>query len=332
MKIFITGASGFIGTELLRQLQNTGHELFCLVRPSSPKFDIIKAAGVNLIEGDLGDKAIIKQGMEGCDWVIHLAGLYSFWQANNDLFHQTNVEGTRNVMECALENQVSKVVHISTFATFGTPKDVPFTETSQVGPRLYSRYATTKAEGGKIAWDMYKRFDLPLVVVYPSVVLGPGNLKTSGLYVSDFVNQRMPAQVFTDKAFTWVHVRDVARGIIRALEKPGNIGEKYIIGDEVITLGDFNKMISEISGVAVPKMTMPSWLAKASARLFTGISRLTKKEPPLRMYYEQVLTMSKGIHADGSKAKRELNLSYTPVRVALQEEISGKEVQSVEMV
>lgn len=235
-------------------------------------------------------------------------------------------------MECALETNVSKVVHISTVAAFGKPLDVPFNENSEIGPRLYSKYAKTKYEGSRIAWNMYEQRGLPLVVIYPGVVLGSGNTKTSGVYVSDVANRRMPAQVFTEVPFTWVHVHDVAEGIIKALEKPGNIGEKYIVANEVITLGELNEMISEISGVELPRMTMPYWVALASASLLTGISRLTKKEPPLSMYSEQVRTMSKGIYADGSKAERELGISYTPIRIALKEELSGRKVKQAEMI
>lgn len=331
MKIFITGATGFIGTELLHQLKGTGHELFCLVRKSSPNFDKVKAMGINVAEGDVRDKASVLRGMEGCDWVVNLAALYSFWQADNGLYREINVEGTRNVMECALETKTSKVVHVSTVVAFGKPEDAPFNEKSRVGPRLFSRYAKTKFEAGQLARDMYENRGLPLVVVYPGVVLGPGNQKTSGLYVSDVVNGRLPAQVFTNVPFTWVHVKDVAEGIIRALEKDGNIGEKYIIANEVITLGELNKMISAISGAELPKIQMPTWLALASASLLTGISRLTKREPPLRMYIDQVRTMSKGIHADGSKAEKELGISYTPIRIALEEELSGRKVQLAEV-
>ena len=144
MKIFITGATGFIGTELLHQLKDTGHEIYCLVRKTSINFDKVKDMGLHIIEGDIRDKASVLRGMEGCDWVIHLAALYSFWEPNNDLYREINVEGTRNVMECALETNASKVIHISTVVTFGKPEDTPFNEKSKPGPKLFSRYAKTK--------------------------------------------------------------------------------------------------------------------------------------------------------------------------------------------
>ncbi len=322
MKIFITGASGFIGTELLNQLENTKYEPVCLVRKTSPNFETVKSRNVKVVEGDVRDKSTVLEGMQGCDWVINLAALYTFWEVDNSLYHAINVEGTRNVMESALENKVSKIAHVSSVVTFGKSADNPFSEKSEPGP-LLSRYAKTKSEGGKIVWDMYKKSNLPVVFIYPGVVLGAGNKKTSGQYVSDVVNKKLPAQVFNNVAFTWVHVKDVAMAILKALEKEDNIGEKYIIGNSLIPLGVFNKMITEISGTSLPKLSMPAWLAMANASLLTGISRLTKKKPILNMYADQIRTMKNGIYADGSKAERELGIIYTPIRVALEEEVSA---------
>ena len=110
MKIFITGATGFIGTQVVNRLKQTDHELFCLVRKNNEASERLKAVGAKLIPGDITDKASILKGMNGCDWVINLAALYSYWERDNSLFKKINVGGTRNVMECALEAKVSKVV------------------------------------------------------------------------------------------------------------------------------------------------------------------------------------------------------------------------------
>jgi len=324
MKIFITGATGFIGTKVVDRLTQTEHELFCLVRKNNEASERLKTLGAKLIIGDITNKASMLKGMKGCDWTINLAAVYSYWEADNRIFREVNVDGTRNVMECVLEAKVSKVVHVSTVVTYGKPVDVPYTEESEVGPVRFSRYSQTKFEGDQFVWDLYKNKGLPVVVVYPSAVLGAGDPKASGKYVSDLINKRLPATVFKNTTLTWVHVKDVAEAIVRAAEKPGNIGEKYLIGKYPLALREVNNMISEISGVTLPIISMPDFLAMASAYMFTGLSRLIKVRPPWGMSVDQMRIMKEGFKVDGSKAERELGLTYTPIRSAFEEEIAAE--------
>jgi dihydroflavonol-4-reductase len=324
MKIFITGATGFIGTQVVNRLTQTDHKLFCLVRKSNEASERLEKLGAKLIKGDITDKASVLQGMQGCDWVINLAALYSYWERDNSLYKKINVAGTRNVMECALETKVSKVVHVSTVVTYGKPADVPYTEESKVGPVRFSKYSQTKFEGDVIVWDLYKNKGLPVVVVYPCAVLGAGDPKASGNYVSDLIKKRLPATVFKNSILTWVHVRDVAEAIVRAAEKPGNIGEKYFAGTHRLAMPEFDKMISEISGVRLPVLSMPDFMAMAGAYMLTGLSRIIGLRPPWGMSVDQMRIMKEGFSVDGSKAERELGLTYTPIRVALEEEIAAE--------
>jgi dihydroflavonol-4-reductase len=322
MKIFITGATGFIGTRVVNRLANTEHEVFCIVRKTNEASERLKSFGAKLITGDVTDKESVFRGMKGCEWVIHLAGLYSFWEKNNRLYKDININGTRNVMECALETKISKVVHVSSVVIYGKPSDSPFTEESEPGPVRFSRYSRTKYEGDLIVWDLYKNKGLPVVVVYPSAVCGPGDTKATGRYVSDIVNKRLPAAVFKNASLTFVHVNDVAEAIIRAAEKQGNTGEKYLIGKEIIAFQEINNMISGISGVHPPKLHMPDFLTMMSAYFLTGISKLIKKQPLWGMSLDKMRVMKEGFRVDGSKAEKELGITYTPVRIALEEHIA----------
>lgn len=322
MKIFITGATGFIGSHLVKRLATTEHELFCLVRTTSHVGEL-EEQGVTLIRGDVTDKDSLLKGMTGCEWVINLANLYSFWEPDKQVFSDVNVAGTRNVMECALEAGVTKVVHISTGGIYGKPADCPFTEESPVGPVRFSEYFRTKYEGDLIAWELYEKKGLPLVMIYPTAVLGPGDPKATGRYIQDLIHRRLPARVFDDTLFTFVHVRDVAEAIVRAAERENNIGEKYLVGKHQLSWREINQMVSEISGVPLPKIHLPDFLAMVNARLLTLVANLIKKPPMWGMAIDQIRTMKQGFRVDGSKAEKELGITYTPIRVALEEAIAS---------
>jgi len=322
MKTFITGATGFIGTHLVKRLAQTEHKLFCLVRKTS-NLSRLKELGVTLIMGDVTDNDSLLEGMRGCDWVINLANIYSFWEPNKQIYSDVNIDGTRNVMECVLETGVSKVVHISTAGIYGKPAECPFTEESPVGPARFSEYFRTKYEGDLIAWELYQKKGLPLVMIYPVGVLGPGDPKATGQYIQNLIHRRLPATVFDHSIFTFVHVRDVAEAIVRAAEKENNLGEKYLVGKHELSWRKINQMVSEISGVPLPKLRLPDSLAMLNARLLTWLANLIKKPPMWGMAIDQIRTMKEGARADGSKAERELGITYTPIRVALEEAIAS---------
>jgi len=214
-------------------------------------------------------------------------------------------------------------VHVSTGGIYGKPAECPFTEESPVGPVRFSEYFRTKYQGDLILWELYKKKGLPLVMIYPAAVIGPGDPKPSGQYIRDLIDHQLPARVFQDSVLTWVHVRDVAEAIGRAAEKENNIGEKYLVGKHQLSLRDFNQMVSEISGVPLPKICLPNFLVVVNAAILTFLANLTKKKPKWGMAVDQIKTMKQGFRIDGSKAERELGIVYTPVRVALEEAIAS---------
>jgi len=319
MKIFITGATGFIGTHLIRRLKETQHKLHCLARMTS-QVGTLREADAIVIRGDVTDKQSILNGMRGCEWVINLANFYEFWTPDRHVYHEVNINGTRNVMEAVIATGVSKVVHVSTAAVYGNA-EWPVTEASEMGTSCFSEYARTKREGDLIAWELYEKETLPLVVIYPGAVFGPDDPKAVGRYVKNVLNRKMPAQVFTGSLFPFVHVRDVAEAIVKGLEKEDNIGEKYLIVSENMTFGDINKTLSDISGVKLPKLVLPDFLAMLGAYLLTGLANLVRKPPILDMSVDQMRLMKQGLQVDGDKATRELGLSYMPIHAALEEQV-----------
>jgi dihydroflavonol-4-reductase len=322
MKIFITGGTGFIGKYTTELLSKTDHQLKVLVRKTSNS-SFLNKLNVTIVEGDLADKKSLLEGMKDCDSVINIAALYSLWEPNKKIYSEINITGTRNVMECALEAGIKKVVHISTAGVYGKPKEAPFTEESVVGPIQYSEYFKTKYEGELIAWDLYEKKGLPLVVIYPVCVLGAGDSKASGRYIKDLINRKLPATIFNNHTFSFVYVKDVAQAIVSALEKENNIGEKYLVGNTRYTWGELNKMVSEISGVPLPIFKLPDAVTMMNAFFLTGLANLIKKPPLWGMAIDQMKVMKAGFSVDGRKAERELGIKYTPIRFALQEAIDS---------
>jgi len=324
MKVFVTGGTGFVGSHLIQRLAQDGHELCCLVRKTSD-VRLLEEVGATLITGDVTDKASLLEGMEGCDWVANLANIYEFWVANRQIYTDVNVHGTRNVMECALEAGVSKVAHVSTSVIYGKPADCPFTEESPVGPVRFSEYAQSKYDGDLIAWELYDQKGLPLIMIYPGAVVGPRDDKATGRYIQNLIRGRMPVRAFPDSILTWVHVRDVVETIVRALETKDNLGEKYLAGKHQLSLQEMTEMVGDISGVPLPRIRLPDSLVKMGAALLTWLAKLTKRPPILGMSADQMRTMKEGLRFDGSKAERELGITYTPIRTGLEEAIASYE-------
>ena len=322
MKIFITGSTGFIGTHTIELLAESNHKLKLLIRKTN-KTTFPNNQNITQVEGDLTDRNSLLKGMEECDSVINIAGHYTFWEPDEKIYSEINIKGTQNVMECALESGIKKVVHVSTAVVFGKPDVQPFNEKSTPGPVKFSEYSRTKNEGDRIAWNLYEKKRLPLVVIYPVCVLGAGDTKASGRYIHDLINRKMPATVFIDGVFSFVYVKDVAQAIVNALEKENNIGEKYLIGNYTYKWGELNEMISEISGVSLPKISLPDSVTMMNAFLLTGLANLIKKPPLWGMATDQMKVMKAGLNVDGSKAEKELGIQYTPIRFALKEAIDS---------
>jgi dihydroflavonol-4-reductase len=315
MKIFITGGTGFIGKHTVELLSKTNHQLVLLIRNTSNTSFIssLSNQNVTLTKGDLTDEGSLLNGMKGCDAVINIAAHYTFWEPDKKIYSKVNVKGTQNVMECALKSGIKKVVHISTAGVFGKPSEEPFNEKSSAGTVQFSEYFRTKYEGDRIAWNLFEKKGLPLVVIYPACVLGPEDPKASGSYVQNLINKKLPATVFNNRMFSFVCVKDVAQAIVNALEKENNIGEKYLIGNCRLKWKEINKLISETSGVPLPRIKLPEMITMLNAYLLTGLANLIKKPPLWDMSLDQMKVMKTGFSVDGTKAERELGLKYTPI-------------------
>lgn len=268
MRIFITGATGFIGGHVATKLRERGDDVVALVR-SPAKAGKLRDAGVELIQGDLSDTETMKQGMQGADAVIHGAAIYKvgIQKKERPAMYEANVEGTERVLDAAIEANVPRIVYVSTIAVFGNTKGEVVDETYQrdEAEGFLSYYDETKYLSHKVAKDRIAK-GAPVVIVQPGGVYGPDDHSEVGNIIDQTSRGKLPAKAFAELGLSMVYVEDVADGVLLALDK-GKIGESYALGGEVTRLGDVIDKTAEIAGRKPPRFTMPTLVLKAMAPL-----------------------------------------------------------------
>lgn len=318
MKALVTGATGFVGANLVRELLSEGTAVRVLVRPESSR-TAIEGLDVDVILGDLHDREQLRSALKECQVLYHVAARYSLFEKDAVEMHRTNVEGTRNILEVALEVGVERAVYTSTVGALGIPKDgapgsenTPVTLSDMVGAYKRSKFLAER-EAERIA-----RQGLPLVIVNPSTPVGPWDVKPTptGRIIVDYLNRQYPGYMHT--GLNVVHVRDVARGHILAAQK-GLVGEKYILGTTNLTLREIFLMLQQITGIPAPRWRFPypvALLAAGSSELY---ARVRRQDPQIPL--TGVRMARKIMFFDASKAIRELHLPQTPVEDALREAV-----------
>ena len=320
MNCFVTGASGFIGANLVCELRARGHRVKALVRPGSD-LRALEKIDFERVHGDFSDAEFLSRAMDGCDWCFHVGASYHLWLRDYRPMFAANVEGTRHVLEAAATAGCSRVVYTSTVGCIGLPKllnDVvtPSDETAAVSAAQMSNpYKLSKWQAEQIALELAGR-GAPVVIVNPSAPVGPRDVKPTptGKVIVDFLNRQMPA--YLDTGLNWVHVRDVAVGHILAAEK-GRVGERYILGHAGgnWTMRETFSVLQEITGLSAPRLQVPYPIAWMAAVLNEFMASLSGKPPraPLagvRMAkYKMFFSPRKAIH--------ELGLPQTSPRQAL---------------
>jgi dihydroflavonol-4-reductase len=317
---FVTGASGFIGANLVHLLNSQGHRVRALLRPGC---DVrgLSGADYESVAGDLGDAAHLTRLMQGCDWCFHLAASYHLWLPDYAPMYAANVDGTRNVIQAARDAGCSRIVYTSTVGCIGLPVEVhgqvtPTDEMTPVsGAQMSNHYKRSKWRAEVVAHEAAAD-GAPVVIVNPSAPVGPRDVKPTptGRVLVDFLNRAMPA--YLDTGLNWVHVRDVAAGHVLAAER-GRIGERYILGhaEGNWDMPTLLEVLSEITGLPAPRMRVPYAVALAAARIDESVSRLTGKPPKA-----PVAGVKMGRYKmwfSPAKAIRELGLPQTPPRQAL---------------
>jgi len=319
MKCFVTGASGFIGSNLVHELLARKHKVKALVRAESDLRGI-HGTDVELVKGDVSDRARLRQEMDGCDWCFHCAASYHLWLPDYKPMYAVNVEGTYNVLEAASHTGILRIVYTSTVGCIGLPREVngkmvPSTENDTIAEEdLTNDYKRSKWQAELLAVK-FAREGLPIIIVNPSAPVGPRDVKPTptGQIIVAYLNHEMPA--YLETGLNWVHVRDVAAGHILAAEN-GRIGDRYILGnkDGNWTMEETLEVLEEITGIPAPRVKVPHWVAMAAAHIDEGTSFFTRKPPKAPLAGVRMARYK--MWFDPRKAIRELGLPQTPPKQA----------------
>jgi dihydroflavonol-4-reductase len=321
MKVFITGATGFIGGHLARQLAQAGHELYCLARKTSDR-QALQELGVHLVEGTVNDLTALQEGMKGCQAVVHLANVYSFWEPDMCILHRANVDGTRAVIQAAAAAEVKRMVYVSTAAVYGVPQEQPFNEGTPHAPHLITTYARTKRQAEEIVHQVAAKHGMELVVLQPGAVIGAGDTRATGQYLQELLEGRLPLMSFHKTQMNFIHVLDVCDAVQHSLERPELAGQTFLLGGTQMTMWQYLEMISEISGAHLPYIRFPVIVPTILGWVLTPLAHVTGRPPIWGLSNDQVRMLRDGFWFDGSKAERVLDIHYRPVRQAVAEAVS----------
>lgn len=315
MKALVTGASGFLGAHIARELVKEGAAVRVLVRQGSDRRNL---AGIDAetVTGDLLDKQSLSRALQGCDTLFHAAADYRLWAKNRAAMYAANVDGTENILEAALAAGLDKVVYTSTVGTLGNRGNGTAGDenTAVTFGDMCGDYKKSKFLAERKAETFISR-GLPLVIVNPSTPVGPLDIKPTptGKMIVDFLSQKMPA--YLDTGLNLVPVEDCAKGHILAAKK-GRIGEKYILGGEDLRLAGILAMLSTLSGVPAPRFCLPYLPILAGAYINEALAAITGKEPLIPLAGVQMA--KKLMYFSSKKAKIELGFEATSAYKALE--------------
>jgi len=319
MKTLITGATGFIGSHLVRQLVKNGEDVRCLIRPNSD-LTALAELDVETVHGDITEIQSLRRAVKGCDRVYHLAAVYAIWLRKPGVMYQVNEEGTRNILTVCAETGIQKVLYCSSTAALGAHGKTPAIE-SAVFNLTWTKdhYYISKFRAEQIALGFAKR-GLPVVIVNPTVPVGPGDRAPtpSGAMIVDLLKGNIPAYV--DGGFNVIDVNDCVQGMIQAMQK-GNPGESYILGSRNLSVKNYFDMVVDIAGQGKsPGIRLPGWVAVSSGYAYQTMAWFTGKTPLTSASWARV--GSGYSWWDCTKAKKELDLGQRAIEKSIAEAVA----------
>lgn len=319
MKAFVTGSTGLLGNNLVRELLNQGHEVKALVRSRAKALQLFDDLPIEYVEGDMENVAGFAEALAGCDTVFHTAAYFREYYAPGDhwqTLERINITGSLDLIRAAMAKGVTRFINTS---SSGVIDAAVGDETSGPNPHTERNlYFKSKVIGDQKIQALVEQEKAPVITILPGWMLGPGDMAptASGQLVLDFVHRQLPG--YFDGGTSTVDARDVALGMISAVSK-GRIGERYIIGGEYASMETLNRTLEQVSGVPAPRRRFPNGLMLLMAGLFEIGGRITGKAPLISR--EGVKTMIDKQKVRSDKAVRELGVSFRPLTETLADEV-----------
>lgn len=317
MRTLVTGASGFVGTHLVKRLLEQGRSVRVLLHKDTPEPAHFRDFAVERIVGDIRDAACVRQAVQEMDIVYHLAAVISIDEHEpKDLLEQVNVEGTRHVAEACLAEGVKRLIHMSSIHALSCwPREQAIDETRALAldPQTHLAYDNTKARGEQAILDAVAK-GLDAVTVNPVGIFGPEDYQPSptGEVLHQLLYRRLPGLVRS--GFHWVDVRDVVDAAIAA-ETRGETGQRYILTSEYIPITDIAAWVRTWTGVSTPRFAAPMWLARMSAPFVMAWSRWRGNRPLFTRESMEILRNHQLLHA--TRAQQVLGFSPRPIRTCI---------------
>lgn len=318
--VFMTGATGFIGSRLARRLAQRGDRLRCVVRAGSDTTDL-ERLGAELVEADLTDAGALVGALRGVDVAYHLAAVYELGVVDRRALERTNIHGTRAFLAALARARTPRAIYMSTTAALAPVAEGEGDESTDYPPgaRYVSAYHRTKAKAHKMAREA-QRVGTPLIIACPAVVYGPGDRSFLARYVDDLIAGRLPGLLTRDSWFSFVHVDDVVEGVLLADEK-GSAGRTYILSGEHASISDFLGRVGQLAGKELPRMRFPVSLALAAATFLDPVSRATGLKFPISREAVHLAAGHRWLHSS-ARARRELGWNPRPLSEGLPEYVA----------
>jgi dihydroflavonol-4-reductase len=307
MRIYLTGGTGYIGKALARRLVEAGHEVRALVRTTS-NTQPLHELGVATFTGDLQDRASMREGMSGADWVIHAAADLDL-TGPPERMRQTNVQGSENIASLAYKLGIGRFLSVSSMAYFGGSPEhgTPGNETSRPMEPFPTLYSATKHSGERTIQEWAKR-GLRVNTVYPSLVYGPpGKKEGANSILRQLLLGRFPAVVGPDRKTAWIYLDDVVDAMVRILDK-APVGRDYLLTGETTTLRSLVDRVCALGGVKPPKLNLPVGVARVAMTLAGPLYRMRGRRSPVAP--DQLNSLSRHWAFDDTRARTELG--WTP--------------------
>ncbi len=315
MRIFMTGATGFLGHELMKDLHARGHELTALVR--SPERAAAFPADVRLVTGAVEDPASHRAALAGHDALVHVAAVVKMWARDRREFDRVNVEGTESILRSAADAGVGRLVYASSFMALGPSNGRPLAEDDpRRSETWHNDYERTKHLADQRARRLIEE-GLPLRIIYPGVIYGPGNLTHGNIIARNlvpFLDGRMPFGA-SIRTWSYAYVQDVVAGFVRVIEGDPP-SRRYILGGDNKSGEEFYRALHVASGVRPPRFNVPPAMASAAGWGEYLLAELTGREPKL-LTHEVARVYRRSWSYDSSRAIRELGYAITPLEVGL---------------